>query len=325
MISDRDVIREIERKVGCPFTQEWEGDRCVAIDLTTEDHLVYGLIRQHSPVEKREVLDLICRLRGLRKLNLLRNRVGILPAEFCELGELEWLNLGSNDLGASPPNLGALKRLRYLHLGANGLTSTPEWIAGLSALEEIGLHKNLGIRSIDPLEPLKELRSVNLFFVSLRRTPDFIYRWKHVTNLVLWNCTDLTDELGKLETLEAFTNCGAPGLRELPPSITRLSRLRYLRAFQNSLERLPDDIGALDHLEHVSLYQNRLHDLPDSFVRLRQLKKLNLGWNRFQSAPTALAALPQLEWVGIFGNPLASFDGLPEGAIAQRDWPLASD
>jgi len=324
MNCDRDTLQQIERKVGRPFAHEWEGDTCVAIDLTSEDHLIYGLIRRHSPVEKQEILSLICCLLGLRKLNLLRNRVGTLPAAFCGLTELEWLNLGSNDLGVSPPDLRSLQRLRYLHLGANGLTSTPAWIAGLAALEYIGLHKNVGIKSIEPLAALRRLRSVNLFFVSLGRTPAFIYEWKDLTNLVLWNCKDLTEDLARLVNLEVFTNCGTPGLHELPSSLTKLPRLRYLRAYQNSLQRLPEDLGNLHELEHISLYQNRLHRLPDSFAQLTRLRKLNLGWNRFEQVPSVLAALPALEWVGIFGNPLASFEGLPAKAITQRDWPLST-
>jgi Leucine-rich repeat (LRR) protein len=323
---DLDVIKKLEQKVGRPFRFELDGERCVGLDLTSEQALFGGLIRHHSTTEKQEILELVCRLKDLRSLNLRRNLLLRLPEHFRELVRLERLTLGSNALGEIPSILEPLKKLKYLHLGNNHLAEVPEFMAGFLDLEYLALHKNVRVKSVEPLSNLKQVRALNLHYLNLHRIPEFIFQLRHLQSLTLWNISEIPDEIAGLQELEFFSACGAPGLRALPDGFTRLKKLRMTRLFQNRLESLPERIGDLSRLEQISLYQNRLHHLPDSFARLTHLRKLNLGWNEFKTLPACLGRFPVLEWLGIFENPLKQTDlsFLPPHTRVDRVWPFST-
>src|SRR5690606_24549729 len=133
--SDTATLDRIQGRVGQPVQFEMDGGRCVALDLTSDQSIWSGVIRHRSQSDKNEIMDLVCRLTGLKRLNLRRNHLGVLPEAFSGLTELEELNLGSNCLGIIPPQLRALKKLRYLHLGNNELQQVPEFMPELQQLE----------------------------------------------------------------------------------------------------------------------------------------------------------------------------------------------
>ncbi len=326
-VSDRTILEQIERKVGRPVPHRWNGERCVELDLTAEDSLFSGLIRRHSPSEKDEIMQLIGHLTALKHLNLRRNKLHQLPANFENLSELEQLNLGSNYLGSVPPEIRHFQQLKYLQLANNDITILPEFIGSYRQLEYLTLHKNINLKSVDALAPLTSLKSLNLYFLNLVRLPAFVYRFNRLVTLTLWNMRDFTDDLATLGNLEYFSVCGTPSLRELPPALTQLKKLRMIRVFQNSLDRLPGDFGELENLEQISLYQNQLTQLPESMARLQKLKKLNLGWNRLARLPEFIARLPVLEWLAVFENPLDPAGESPRFApttTVLREWPFTT-
>ncbi|MFN7139993.1 MAG: hypothetical protein ACK4UN_11725, partial [Limisphaerales bacterium] len=96
--SDIATLEKLQSRVARPVRFELNGERCIALDLTADDYIWSGLIRHHSNDEKQEILELVCRLKELKRLNLRRNKLGLLPESFSELTELEQLNLGSNHL-----------------------------------------------------------------------------------------------------------------------------------------------------------------------------------------------------------------------------------
>jgi flavodoxin len=324
--ADRDVLDALAVRVGCPLQYRLEHGRCVVLELASPNHIYHGLIRHHTDQEKQEILRLISRLTGLRKLDLLRNRLLRLPPEFAQLEALEDLDLGSNYLGTVPEQIRGFRHLKRLQLGNNNLWDLPPWVGEFRELEVLGLHKNIALKSIDPLAGLKRLRSLNMYLITLSRTPSFLYDLKELNNLVLWNTGDWTDDIARLENLEFLTNCGCPSLRRLPEGVTALTKLRMMRLFQNNLEELPAQIDKLQHLEQLSLYQNQLTALPESFRRLAKLRKLNLAWNQFQVLPTWLGELRSLEWLATFGNPLPEHQRVsaPSAARVERHWPFTT-
>jgi Leucine-rich repeat (LRR) protein len=324
--SDPEILRQIETKIGRSVRSEMEEDRCVALALTSEDYLYHGLIRHHTTAVKQKILQLICRLRELKRLDLRRNKVGQLPSEFSALTQLEHLNLGSNYLGGVPEQLRALQQLKFLHLGNNDIVEIPNFVGDFANLEVLALHKNVRLKSIAALAPLKQLCALNLYTINLHRLPEFVFEFADLQTLTVWNVTEFPDDLSRLRNLQFFTNCGALGLRSLPKGFTRLKKLRMSRLFQNSLETLPEDIGELGNLEQLSLYQNQLSSLPDSFANLQRLTKLNLGWNRFETVPRCLSRLRSLEWVGLFENPIQEPDAVPFGTQTRvlRYWPFST-
>lgn len=325
--SDSEVLGALREKVGRSFPQAMRNGRCVELSLCEEDAIFHGLIRHHTPAAKLEILRLVSQLTGLRKLNLRRNRLGVLPPELSRLTELEELTLGSNYLGGFPEQIRGFKRLKSLHLGNNDLVELPPWLGELSELEYLALHKNLKLKSIGPVRGLKHLRTLNLYYVNLVELPEFVYDLRDLTTLTLWNVRRFPDGLGPLENLEFFTNCGGPAVRSLPKGFTRLRKLRMTRLSQNNLEILPEDLGNLENLEQISLYQNRLSQLPDSMARLQRLTKLNLAWNCFETLPCWLNDLKELQWLGIFENPLTKPDQLRArpGVRIEREWPFTSE
>lgn len=325
-MSDIDLIQELEQKVGRAFPHRLEGERCVELELGADDHPYYGLIRRHTPGEKREIMTRVGRLTGLRKLNLRRNKLGQLPDNFRDLRELEHLNLGSNYLGGVPEPLRECGKLKYLHLGNDDITELPPWFGDFARLEYLTLHKNLKLKSVDALASQTSLRTLNVYFLNLGGLPRFIYGLKNLVTLNLWNINDLSDDISALSNLEFFSLCGTPGLRALPEGITRLKKLRMTRLFQNNLERLPAGMGDLENLEQISLYQNKLSALPDSMARLRKLTKLNLGWNCFETLPDWINRMNSLRWLAVFENPLRSDVAitLPPAAHVAREWPFTT-
>ena len=298
MSSDVHILHRLRKRIAKDFRVTMEDDRCVALDLTEDP--CGGLIRSHTPAEKDEILRLICRLTGLKELNLRRNKLGHLPSTFRDLTQLEYLNLGSNYLGEVPESLRSLTRLKYLHLANNDLVQLPGFIKEFSGLEHLALHKNVRLKSIDAVSGLKQLKILNLYYLNLHRLPPFIFEMEELVTLTVWNISEFPEALANLTHLEFFTNCGTPAWRTLPPELTQLRKMRMMRLCQNGLTCLPESFGALENLEQLSLYQNALSQLPESFSQLKNLKKLNLGWNCFRSIPACLGECSALEWLGAF-------------------------
>lgn len=100
-------------------------------------------------------------------------------------------------------------------------------------------------------------------------------------------------------------------LKELPPEIGALRKLRQLDVQQNSLRTLPDEIGALTALRDLNLrgsstIRSSLKALPPSFAQLKRLEKLDLAYNMFRVWPTALDSLRNLKELNLRGNKLPS-------------------
>ena len=200
--SDLSTLKELRQKVGRTFHYTLEDERCVELNLTSDEYLYQGLIRHHSAAEKMDVLKLVSRLTGLKTLNLRRNKLFQLPPEFSNLRELEQLNLGSNYLGGVPVEISGFSRLKYLHLGNNDIAELPAFIGEFQNLEYLTLHKNLKLKSVQALASLHSLKALNLYFLNLGgRLPSFIYGFKKLVTLTLWNIKDLSDELTELQNL----------------------------------------------------------------------------------------------------------------------------
>ncbi len=324
-MSDRSLLARLEALVGQPFPCRLEGDRCVELALTSDAHLVHGLIRHHTPAQKQDVLRLVSQLTGLRRLDLRRNCLGQLVPELAQLTELEHLNLGSNYLGRVPVELQSFPRLRHLQLGNNDLTELPGFLGEYPDLEYLALHKNVHLKSIESLAPLRRLRTLNLYFVNLNVLPGFLYEFVELRSIALWNVSRFPQGIAPLRNLEFFTLCGTPGLRGLPAGFTSLAKLRMTRLFQNNLESLPEDISQLSQLEQISVYQNQLASLPDSFGDLTRMEKVNLGWNRFTRVPDCLRRLPNLKWIALFENPLTEpVPAFPSATRVCIEWPFST-
>src|SRR3990167_8087065 len=106
------------------------------------------------------------------------------------------------------------------------------------------------------------------------------------------------------------------GLTELPPEVFDLAdTLEVLNLTGNRLRELPPDLGRLQRLKIVFCSSNDFTHLPESLGDCPALEMVGFKANRIQQVPAA--ALPaKLRWPSSGGNCLAA---LPPGlANAQR-------
>ena len=94
-------------------------------------------------------------------------------------------------------------------------------------------------------------------------------------------------------------------LTELPRSLARLTRLRYLNVGENDLTELPEALGAMAGLVELRAQHNRLTALPDSIGRLHQLRELWLRGNALERLPESVAGLTELRHLDLRDNALS--------------------
>lgn len=324
-MSDTEIITAISGRVKNQFTYTMNNGKCIELNLNSIDNFYYGAIRDYGDQEKMEILNLICRLDSLEKLNLYKNNLKKIPGSIANLTNLVELNLGSNHLGLIPIELRGLRKLKMLHLGNNDIEEIPDWFSAFCQLEYLALHKNTSLKNIDALEGQKSLKNLNLYFLSVGKIPRFIYKLDALSTLTLFNISSISDEIAQLKNLEYFTNCGSPKLNYLPDGFTQLKKLKMARLYQNSLKELPSEFGLLKNLEQLSLYQNLLGSLPCSMQNLTLLKKLNIGWNNFKEIPPWILDLNSLEWLAVFENPLPSrIDSNNSRIKIEFNWPYST-
>jgi hypothetical protein len=92
------------------------------------------------------------------------------------------------------------------------------------------------------------------------------------------------------------------GLRELPPSIGKLRKLRTLRLARNFLTALPEEVGLLERLEVLEVPANQLMELPRELGALKRLRILDVCGNQLQRLPAELRELPLLRRLVVGGN-----------------------
>ena len=84
----------------------------------------------------------ILRLRSLKKLYLMNNKIETIPAGINQLTSLEWLTMEKNHLVALPDTIGELPAIKLLSLGNNQLTTLPSSIVNLENLTWLNLSGN---------------------------------------------------------------------------------------------------------------------------------------------------------------------------------------
>lgn len=97
-----------------------------------------------------------------------------------------------------------------------------------------------------------------------------------------------------LRTSANELNLAARGLRELPPSISRLTRLQRLFVWGNQLTAIPEWVGQLSQLRWLFAAANQLTTLPPQIGLLRNLQVLYIGGNPLISLPESLGQLTNL-------------------------------
>jgi hypothetical protein len=97
---------------------------------------------------------------------------------------------------------------------------------------------------------------------------------------------------GDLEGLTDFLYLHDNELTELPPSLMRLKRLRYLNISENAFEVLPESVTGMFGLIELRATDNRLTYLPPAISRLTRLRELHVRNNRLTTCRRPWARCP---------------------------------
>ena len=242
-------------------------------------------------------------------LNL--NGVGLraVPARLCEeplrscVTELSMLQ---NDITRLPPELGYLTNLDVLRLDEAAIAFPPEPV----------------MRQSDPLrdDALHALRGAARapFMHFLRRVADCARTRELELRGGAWGpaAGGLELRLGVVaRELTGRTGCKLLDLRdndvrELPPSIRRMTALTALLLDRNRLRYVPAELGDVTTLRVLSASHNDVAELPDALARLAALTDLDLSHNRLGRLPPSLAACTGLTRLAVGDNAL---EALPAG------------
>lgn len=93
-------------------------------------------------------------------------------------------------------------------------------------------------------------------------------------------------------------------LKNLSPSLFKLSYLTTLYINHNNLTSIPPAIAQLRNLIHLDLSSNQLSSLPPELGMLTSLRELLLFDNMLETLPPQLGTLHQLVMIGLEGNPI---------------------
>jgi Leucine-rich repeat (LRR) protein len=183
-----------------------------------------------------------------------------LPKNIGELSKLQVLDLhGCLTLKRLPSSIGTLKALENLDLTfCVTLETLPNSVGNLSNLKTIRLQF---------CQNLKELLMMNL--------QNLVYLWAKGVSFF-----HLPNSFSNLFNLEVLSLIYCMNLHDLPPSISRLVKLKKLYMGNKKVEKLPKDIGQFKSLEVLHLNKcKQLKTLPKSFRCLEQLEELQISEN----------------------------------------------
>ncbi len=122
-----------------------------------------------------------------------------------------------------------------------------------------------------------------------------------IGKLELKNLPESISKLTKLESLILYDI----NLHKIPKSIKNLNSLRNLSIWGNPKLKLTESLWNLKLLETLELGANNLKSIPNSIENLKNLKILHLGWNNLSTLPIkSLENLEKLKMVYVANNPL---------------------
>jgi Leucine-rich repeat (LRR) protein len=111
------------------------------------------------------------------------------------------------------------------------------------------------------------------------------------------------DQMGALVNLEVL-NLNQNGLKDLPESFSKFTKLKSLSANTNHIHDLPSKMGNMTALEHLDMKGNDIRVLPYTIVNCSCLKTLNLMDNALEKLPDQIGIMPNLTRIDVAANRL---------------------
>ncbi len=284
-----------------------------------------------NPLKVRDAEDVSCLpidmrlMKNLKVLNLSECNLRIIPVTIFVCTSIQRLDLSRNKIGLLVPDIANLQNLTHLNLSQCNLCTLPPEIAFCADLQELTLMSN-NIESLpESLKELKSLKHLRMSFKSFTGLLDAYMetligkgqiKSEHIPAVVfeLENLRELNlkgtkinnipdNSLNSLEELQLDNNYF--------DTITELvfkpmgESLRVLTLSKNQLKDIPDEMNNLVNLQVLDLSCNQIENLPNK-LELTNLKELNLGNNKIGSLSMSILSLKSLEKLNLEHNQLSS-------------------
>lgn len=126
----------------------------------------------------------------------------------------------------------------------------------------------------------------------------------YLTGITILNCcknnvTEIPAEIGNLTNLEILDFCKAYGVKNIPPEIGKLQKLKYIRFNLTEIEYIPKEIGNLVNLKGLIVSTVNLHSIPNEIGNLKSLEILDIHSNDLPSIPESISNLTNLRELDI--------------------------
>ena len=283
-----------------------------------------------------------------------------IPDEIQEMSDLQYLNISLNNFSEIPKCLRNLENLKELVIYSNKpksetpielngfenvsqitklkldrtyLEKIPDSLKYLKDLETLEM-KNCGLRNIDNICSLVNLKEAYLNKNGIEKIPSCISQLKQLENLEIsiYNTQEADPifpnsfgELQKLKSLlfqrcyskisqlpECLTNLNNLEILHLyetnftlPDSISKLSKLKELIVTENcTIKKLPANIGWCENLEKITVRDTNIKDVSGSLTNLQNLRYLDLSHNKIKRLPENLEKWKKLEYLDLTYNPI---------------------
>ncbi len=307
-----------------------------------------------NPLKVRDAEDVSCLpvdmrlMKNLKVLNLSECNLRIIPVTIFVCTSIQRLDLSRNKIGLLVPDIANLQNLTHLDLSQCDLSTLPAEIAFCADLQEITLMSN-NIESLpESLKECKSLKHLRLSFKSFtglldsymetlikkgqiksEHIPAVVFELENLRELNLkgTKINNLPDNsLNNLEELQLDRNyfdtitelvfkpmaaslrvltLSSNLLKDIPEEINSLVNLRVLDLSYNQIENLPTRLGGLANLSDLNLGNNNISNLSMSILSLRSLEKLNLEHNQLSSLLDCLCDLVNLAYLDLSYNKIS--------------------
>lgn len=241
---------------------------------------------------------------NLNTLNLAENDLTAIPSEISALTALTRLDLRANILATLPSALSEVRSLAVLEIGDNNFLSIPPVIFEMVTLTSLNLFSN-GLSSVPSAIARLPLTSLNLSFNQLVTLPSEL---ANITSLVYLRLEgnffkSFPEEVVALPSLKELAIGSNRGIKEIPSSISQLTRLATLHASSAAIQYLPDTFVQLKALTELDISHNRLAALPVDMDRLATLTDLDISGNALTRIPPCFGNMRNLQQVKASFNP----------------------
>nr|GMD70805.1 TMV resistance protein N-like [Ipomoea batatas] len=215
-------------------------------------------------------------------------------------------------LASLPSSICRLKGLKAVILsGCSKFENLPDELGEMECLEELYCDKTAIQELPSSISLLNNLVSLNLEqCVNLKRLPESIH-FEKLETMILSGCLKLENfpEIAGPMACLLKVHAEATAIREVPPSIERLTNLRLIDVSNcKHLASLPSSICRLKGLKAVILSGCSLFEkLPDELGEMECLEELYCDKTAIQELPSSISLVKKLKILSFRGcNPLAS-------------------